>query len=345
MTESRALRAVGLAALIVAAAIAAAWLLLPDAFPGLSGRQRDGALLPAPLAPPAPPPAAQPPRAEAPPAPIRPRFDVARVGARGALVTAGRAEPQAEVTLLEGGRELGRARADARGEWVILPNDPLPPGVRELSLLSRLPGADPVAGAETVVLVVPAPPPDGVTPPPSDGPLALLLPPPSAGAAPRLLQAPAVREPGQSRLSLDVVDYDEAGAMRFAGSAVPGATVRLYVGPDHVGDAQADAQGRWSLTPSPQPAVGRHVLRVDQLASAGAVAARIEIPFEREALRNPPRDGRVVVQPGSNLWRIARGTYGQGVRYTVIYRANRDQIRDPALIYPGQVFTLPGRAD
>jgi nucleoid-associated protein YgaU len=47
------------------------------------------------------------------------------------------------------------------------------------------------------------------------------------------------------------------------------------------------------------------------------------------------------VQPGQNLWRIARQTYGRGVRYTVIYAANRDVIRDPNMIFPGQVFALP----
>ena len=50
----------------------------------------------------------------------------------------------------------------------------------------------------------------------------------------------------------------------------------------------------------------------------------------------------VMVQPGNSLWRLARRTYGSGLRYTDIYDANRDQIRDPNLIYPGQVFVLPG---
>ena len=50
----------------------------------------------------------------------------------------------------------------------------------------------------------------------------------------------------------------------------------------------------------------------------------------------------VLVQPGNSLWRLARRTYGSGLRYTDIYDANRDQIRDPNLIYPGQVFVLPG---
>lgn len=49
----------------------------------------------------------------------------------------------------------------------------------------------------------------------------------------------------------------------------------------------------------------------------------------------------VVIQPGDYLWKIARRTYGQGIRYLTIFEANREQIRDPDLIYPGQVFVLP----
>ncbi len=50
---------------------------------------------------------------------------------------------------------------------------------------------------------------------------------------------------------------------------------------------------------------------------------------------------RVIIQPGDNLWTIARHIYGHGIQYTIIYEANRDQIRDPDLIYPGQVFATP----
>ena len=52
----------------------------------------------------------------------------------------------------------------------------------------------------------------------------------------------------------------------------------------------------------------------------------------------------VIINPGNSLWRIAARGYGSGFRYTEIYKANLDQIRDPALIYPGQVFKLPALA-
>jgi nucleoid-associated protein YgaU len=48
--------------------------------------------------------------------------------------------------------------------------------------------------------------------------------------------------------------------------------------------------------------------------------------------------------PGNSLWRLARRSYGRGIRYVEIYQANRSQIRDPNLIYPGQVLAVPATA-
>jgi hypothetical protein len=53
------------------------------------------------------------------------------------------------------------------------------------------------------------------------------------------------------------------------------------------------------------------------------------------------KEGRIVIQPGNNLWRISRVLYGTGAKFTVLYEANKDQIRNPNLIYPGQVFKTP----
>ena len=70
------------------------------------------------------------------------------------------------------------------------------------------------------------------------------------------------------------------------------------------------------------------------------VVARVETPFSRASFAEA-EPGSIVVQPGNSLWRIARRTYGEGIRYSLIFEANKDQIRDPDLIYPGQVFSLP----
>jgi nucleoid-associated protein YgaU len=57
-----------------------------------------------------------------------------------------------------------------------------------------------------------------------------------------------------------------------------------------------------------------------------------------------PKTATTVVSRGDSLWRISRVTYGAGMRYAVVYKANRDQIRNPDRIYPGQIFVLPMKA-
>jgi nucleoid-associated protein YgaU len=98
----------------------------------------------------------------------------------------------------------------------------------------------------------------------------------------------------------------------------------------------------------PALAAGVYALRADELGSDGRVLSRYETPFQREApdvLAAAGDNGsaalKITVQPGFTLWRIARESYGDGVMYVRVYDANKDQIRDPDLIYPGQVFTVP----
>lgn len=122
-----------------------------------------------------------------------PTFDVVRVNPQGNAVIAGRAEPHALVTVLDGGRPIGRTTADQRGEWVLLPEDSLAPGGRQLSLSSQRADADEAEQSrDVVVLVVPEPAKDVAGQPASDrsGALALAVP----GTAPRMGQRPGAAQ-------------------------------------------------------------------------------------------------------------------------------------------------------
>lgn len=148
--------------------------------------------------------------------------------------------------------------------------------------------------------------------------------------------------PSKKGLSLETIDYDETGRVALSGTASPGARVGVFLDDDRIGETRADADGRWEMTPAEDVEPGRYTLRADQLDDGGKVAARIRLPFARaDAAGDNGSDALVVVQPGNSLWRIARRTYGEGARYTLIYRANQQHIEDPDLIYPGQVFSLP----
>ena len=311
------------------------------------------------IVPPVPPPAAAgrfnptPAPARPPPEPqIKPSFDVVRINPQGDAVMAGRAAPGAEVSIARGGMEIGRVQADEQGAWVFVPLTPLPPGGQELTLSEHEQAGRDIKGDGSVLLVVPDQATQvtraNVQP---TGPIAVLSTP---NAAPVTLQAapgPAPRGAGPgalpktgaaSRLSLDALEYDDRGETRFAGTAPAGSSVRVYSDHQPIGDAIAGPDGRWMLKPQAPIAPGTHDLRIDQLTAHGQVAMRVHMPFRREQLAaRDIAEGRIVVQPGQSLWRLARRAYGSGVRYTVIYQANRDQIRDPDLIYPGQTFAVP----
>lgn len=75
--------------------------------------------------------------------------------------------------------------------------------------------------------------------------------------------------------------------------------------------------------------------------SAEATAAAPAPAPAAESPPAPPASVSVTVQPGYTLWGIARKQMGSGFLYVQVWEANKDKIRNPDLIYPGQVFTLP----
>ena len=142
---------------------------------------------------------------------------------------------------------------------------------------------------------------------------------------------------------LGSVDYDDKGDLTFTGKGEPETDLNVYIDDEHVATVETTEEGDWQVEPEADVEPGSYTLRVDQVDPAGVVLARIETPLVRarpELLMLG--DAIVVVQPGNSLWRIARRTLGGGIHFTEIYEANRSQIGDPALIYPGQIFTVPG---
>ena len=166
---------------------------------------------------------------------------------------------------------------------------------------------------------------------------------PSGGGPAKLVQAPsAAGVPRSGDLTLSTLDYDDAGHVTVTGQATPGVAVRVYINDNLVAEGAAGSDGRWKLQPPGPLGPGKHTLRLDRLASDGKPMARLELPFERVVVPPGTKDTRrLVVVRGDNLWNIARAHYGAGFHHTVIYGANKEQIVNPDLIYPGQVFSLP----
>ena len=172
----------------------------------------------------------------------------------------------------------------------------------------------------------------------SDG-VEVLQAPELAGASPEVM----------SNVALDTISYSEAGDVQLAGRATGQGVVRVYLNNAPVDTGLIEENGTWR---SDLPAVdtGVYTLRIDEVDDAGNVVSRVETPFKREddaslaaanAAVGDGKVGAITVQAGYTLWAISQERYGDGIHYVRIFEANRDRIRNPDLIYPGQVFALP----
>jgi nucleoid-associated protein YgaU len=162
----------------------------------------------------------------------------------------------------------------------------------------------------------------------------------------RLLNLP--QPEAMTSVALDTIGYSDGGDVQLAGRAQPDtARVRVYLNNQSVISLPVDADGRWRGD-LPDVDEGIYTLRVDEVSNAGDVSSRVETPFKRESVevlaQAAKTDGpvkSVTVQAGATLWAIARERYGDGTLYLRVVEANASSIRDPDLIYPGQVFDLP----
>lgn len=306
------------------------------------------------------------------PAVQTPSFDEVRREADGTTIIAGRAEPDSEVTIVVDGAPVTTAQTDSTGGFAAIASLPSTQSPQIIGLSARANETVTASVDEIILAPFTATPeltraPDQiVTPATADAPelqSTSVAEAPSAVAqedAPadvavlksdedgvRLL-APTSPAP-LTAVALDTIGYSGVGEVQLAGRAQPEtAKVRVYLDNRSVISLPVDAQGRWQGD-LPDVDEGVYTLRVDALTPEGEVSSRVETPFKRESAQtlveasagaNGPVTS-ITVQTGATLWAIARDRYGDGTLFVRVFAANADAIRNPDLIYPGQVFDLP----
>jgi nucleoid-associated protein YgaU len=302
-----------------------------------------------------------------------PAFDVARIEPTGEAVIAGRATPGATVELLRNGEVHDRAVADQSGQFVMVPPR-LPSGTYDLTLRSKQPDGTQSTSKQSVAVAI--------EPGPTDRPVVALITPGkptvvlSQPAAPKPTAGAVVVEAvetesggklhvsGQARPGAAVRLYLNDGFVasvtagadgRFAVTINKGVTpgtyrVRLDEVESNSGTVRARAEVPFNV---PDTVVTASVPA--QASKRPDIATAAKQPQLAPAVATVLPDGgspSTVVVPkivtttvsrGDSLWRLSRDTYGAGTRYAIIYKANREQIRNPNMIYPGQIFVLPSQ--
>lgn len=292
-------------------------------------------------------------------APDPPSIDTFRLAEDGQMLISGRTQPDWDTSILLDSVAIHTARPDGKGqfaEFVTLEASDAP---RVLSLSMR--NGDEVIASEQEIIIAPTPRPEVVAESATEEPATeqeteevtqsqtVLM---SDATGVSVIQAPEPSDDGpelMSEVALDAVTYSDEGTVQISGRAQGDGHVRVYLDNAPVTTAQIAEDGNWR-SDLPVVDTGSYTLRIDQLDPEGNVTSRVEAPFKREGdivltevqtEDNQTQIAAVTVVEGSTLWAISRAAYGEGILYVRVFEANRDRIRDPDLIYPGQVFTIP----
>ncbi|KAA8614043.1 LysM peptidoglycan-binding domain-containing protein [Salipiger aestuarii] len=304
--------------------------------------------------------------------PAPPSFDLVRADPDGMTLVAGNAPPGAIVSVLIDGVAQATGAADDRGRFAHFLDLPPDDAARVLTLRMSVGGREIVSTDEVLLAAPPRPlAPQQPVPPQALAPDAVAVTAPTATASPvdappaatprapasvaflstedgvALIQ-PAVPPLAPGDVAIDAITYDTGAKVALSGRGRAGAQLRVYLDNRSVATATVPRDGRWRAE-LPQIDAGTYTLRVDQMGVDGDVTARAESPFLRESPAKLAAVAQeadaplavVTVQPGHTLWALARDRYGDGFAYVKVFEANRSQIRDADLIYPGQVFDLP----
>ena len=293
-------------------------------------------------------------------------IDIARVQADGMAVFAGKGAPNGTIFIVENGAIFAQNTIDDAGQWVVLPEQPLAPGAHLLQLeMVTLDGARERADVSLVVEIAQ----DG-----DEKPLVALVP-QTDEQSPVLLQSPdegvkdseetvvadTATEPekpltkaeevaeilGQEDIFIQIgsLSWSDDKMLFVHGVASGGETITGKMANNALERVTLDKSGRWKtkIIGDPFATGDRQMLEVALRDSADKVLETTSLNISQKQL-TAGLDGSmmVVVHKGDALWRIAYRSYGKGVRYVDIFRRNADKIDDPDLIYPNQIFAVPG---
>jgi nucleoid-associated protein YgaU len=283
-----------------------------------------------------------------------PRISTFRLDPDGQMLVAGRGEPGWDHEIRVDEEVLAAFQPETSGEFVQFLSLEASPAPRVLSLAMRSPEGQTILSEDEIIIapqVAVASAGDEAAPEPQAAEevssQAVLI---SNADGVEVVQPPV---PGETppevmaSVALDTISYSQTGEVQLAGRAAGEGFVRIYLDNAPVTSSRIAEDGAWR-TELPQVDTRVYTLRVDAVDEQGQVTSRVETPFKREEPEVVARQDTtgaamqaMTVQPGNTLWAISRERYGEGTMYLRIFEANKDRIRDPDLIYPGQVFDLP----
>ena len=252
-------------------------------------------------------------------------FDIVRVTKQGDVVMAGQSQPNENIELLNNDQVIANFLSDANGEWVWISDLPLQKGIKKFEIRYVDKNENLNTNSQTVIIFN-----DDKKFRPTVAKL-------TNKKKINILNFKKI----QDGLSLDLVDYSPSGDLILSGRTLPGNKIKFLKSGNEFEYLFSDEDGNWKLV------FNINDLKKETLTISTKIKnEELLLSFKQTDLKSKfnietLNANEIIVEPGNSLWRIARKTMGGGIFYSEIYKNNLMRIKNPDLIYPGQVFNIP----
>ena len=228
----------------------------------------------------------------------------------------GTSEPDAVLIVLNKNERVRQIKADAEGNWA-LDIEVVPADIMVIEIVMFVEGGLNVRGDETV-LRIPVPTQDDAKQNEiNDTRLALLMV-TAPGGPSRIVQSPFGGSPTDGPLTMGPIDYDDSGGVIFSGTTEEEGRVRIFAGPQQIGETRVGAGGRWNFIAGNMLPLGEYEIAAELVKSDG-VAARVSVAFELLPPSTNSSSSLADVRYEPFRWQVRRELLGGGAQYTAVF--------------------------
>ena len=279
---------------------------------------------------------------------IVPKVDILKVSPDGSYIIAGKGKPNSTISILEKGNKIESVDADESGSWVIVSKDNLESGDNLLTI-----NQDNIDGTSTQSKEVYVTKIDKQN---ETKPLVIEIENDDGGKL-SIIQSPSIKKlesnvennltlskkqiNKKNVFKIQSVSFSQDGSLSIQGIANYGSNIEILVN-KNLSSIFLKNKPEWIFNSSYKLGYGMHKLVANLKSQDNTILDSITLPFMRSEMPSGELpDNYVLIKPGDMLWTISFKIYGNPLKYIEIYEENRDQITNPDLIFPGQVFSIP----
>ena len=257
-------------------------------------------------------------------------FDIVRISKTGDIVMAGKSEPNETIELLDGEEIIAEVISDENGEWIWVSELSVKSGIKKFKLQYKNNLNTSSISDQTVIVLF-----DNKSN--------------NVPKVARVLNSDVENidmlnlKKINDAITLDFLSYSPSGLIILSGRTISNTEIEILNSTEVLGKTKSDENGVWKFIVKKNDYSNEEISIKTKINEEILMLTYDQTEIQKRFKKTNFEfyDDRIVVQKGNSLWRIARKTLGGGVFYTEIYKNNLTKIKNPNLIYPGQVFNIP----